>query len=45
MKIYNPKFVLKSDEKIKIEMLQLLMKEDIQRAEKVLDKLKKENNR
>ena len=45
VKIYNPKFVLKSDEKIKIEMLQLLMKENIQRAEKVLDKLKKENNR
>lgn len=40
VKIYDPRFVLKSDEDIQIAMLRLLMEEDINRAEKILEELK-----
>jgi len=40
VKIYDPKFILKSDEEIQIAMLKLLMEEDINRAEKMLEELK-----
>lgn len=42
VKIYNPKFILKSDEEIQLEMLRILMKEDIKRAETMLKKIKEE---
>lgn len=44
IKIYDPRFVLKSDEEIQLAMLKLLMEEDIDRAEKVLDELKNDYN-
>ncbi len=40
VKIYNPKFILRSDEEIQIEMLKLLMEEDLERAEEILNFLK-----
>jgi hypothetical protein len=45
IKIYNPQFILKSDEEIQIEMLHILMEEDIQRAEEMLNKIKEEINK
>ncbi|MBQ9024181.1 MAG: DUF3793 family protein [Bacilli bacterium] len=42
VKISDPKFILKSDENIKIDMLKLLMKENIEKAEKILEDLKKQ---